>query len=504
MIQKASMRKRFQEKHNIQNRLHDEIGNKFKQGGPRIAMLYPSPYKAGMSSLGYQWIIEVLTNAGFSVERVFLPDDVDSWQKSGGPLISYETQTPLSHFPVIGVSLAYELELAGLIQCLKLSGIPLLRSQRKESDPRIILGGPITFSNPLPTSPFVDAILLGEAEEVAATAFEAAFEDNREDWLNIIQKLPGGFIPERHGSNLPAIAKATDLLLPARSHILTPHTELRNMFLIEGERGCHRSCTFCVMRRSTNGGMRLVTPERILSFVPEHAKRVGLVGAAISDHPKLVPLLQKIVDSGREIGISSLRADRIARKPDIAKLLRQGGYKTLTVASDAASQRLRRDISKGTLEKHLFSCAEQAREHQYKLLKIYMMVGLPGESTADLDELIRFGLEISKIHPIAFGIAPFVPKKNTPLDDTTFAGIKEVERKLKYIKKGFRPSKGRAEVRATSARWAWIEYVLAQGGPDMGIAVMHALEQGGTFGDWKRSFQSLEETAYSPWRITAQ
>ena len=144
--------------------------------------------------------------------------------------------------------------------------------------------------------------------------------------------------------------------------------------------------------------------------------RIGLVGAAISDHPKLVPLLQEIVDSGREIGISSLRADRIARKPDIARLLRQGGYKTLTVASDAASHRLRKDISKGTLEKHLFSCAEQAREHQYKVLKIYMMVGLPDETQEDLDELIRFALEISKIHPIVFGIAPFVPKKNTPLD----------------------------------------------------------------------------------------
>ena len=113
------------------------------------------------------------------------------------------------------------------------------------------------------------------------------------------------------------------------------------MFLVEGERGCHRTCTFCVMRRSTNGGMRLVTPDRILSFVPEEAPRVGLVGAAISDHPELVGLLGRIVDSGRGVGISSLRADRVARKPDIARLLRAGGYKTLTVASDAAAARAR-------------------------------------------------------------------------------------------------------------------------------------------------------------------
>ena len=484
----------------IKERLADEIGSHFQHGPKRVAMLYPSPYRAGMSSLGYQWTIEILAKAGFSVERVFLPDNVDEWKKSGGVLCSYETRTPLSHFKVIGISLAYELEMAGLLQCLELAGIPPLRTDRSTQDPILILGGPITFSNPLPSSAFVNAMLLGEVEETIVPAFSAAFDSTYEGFLSDIQKLPGGFVPELDYPNLPDIAKATDTLLPARSHILTPHTELRNMFLIEGERGCHRSCTFCVMRRSTNGGMRLVTPERLMSFVPEHAHRVGLVGAAISDHPKLVPLLQEIVDSGREIGISSLRADRIARKPDIARLLRAGGYKTLTVASDAASHRLRKDISKGTLEKHLFSCAEQAREHRYKVLKIYMMVGLPDETQEVLDELIRFALEISKIHPIVFGIAPFVPKKNTPLDTAQFAGIKAIDKKLKYIQKGLRPSKGRAQIRSTSAKWAWVEAMLAQGGQESGLAVMEAVQNGGNFASWKRALIKLEPEQQSPWR----
>ena len=316
-----------------------------------------------------------------------------------------------------------------------------------------------------------------------------------------MQGLPGGYVPAR-STQLPAVAKASDQLLPARSHIISPDAELRNMFLIEGERGCHRACTFCVMRRSTNGGMRLVTPERILSFVPEHAQRVGLVGAAISDHPKLVGLLQQIVDSGRELGVSSLRADRIARKPDIARLLRQGGYKTLTVASDAASQRLRKGLSKGTFEKHLFACAEQASEHNYKLLKIYMMVGVPGEQEEDLDELIRFAKEISVIHPVAFGVAPFVAKRNTPLDGIPFAGIKNVERRLKYVQKGLRPTRGRAELRSTSARWAWAEYMLAQGGPEMGLAVLEAVHNGGSFGDWKRALKKVEPSTMRPWAET--
>ena len=488
------MSKNPSEIHLIKSRLKDEIGSHFFHGPKRIAMLYPSPYRAGMSSLGYQWTIQILANAGFSVERVFLPDDIEQWRKSKGPLVSYETQTPLSHFPVIGVSLAYELEISGLIQCLDLAGIPILKKDRGIADPKIILGGPITFSNPLPLSPFVDAMILGEAEDSIVEGFSLAFDSHTETFEDNFTKIAGGFVPTLQYPILPTIAKAKDDLLPARSHILTPHTELKNMFLIEGERGCHRSCTFCVMRRSTNGGMRLVTPEKIVSFIPEHAQRVGLVGAAISDHPKLVPLLETIIESKREIGISSLRADRIARKPEISRLLRLGGYKTLTVALDAASYNLRKEISKGTLESHVLACAEQAKEHKYKLLKVYMMIGLPNETMEDLDELIRFALELSKIHPIVFGLAPFVPKRNTPLDQADFAGIKVVEKRLQYLQKGLRPSKGRAQIRSTSAKWAWIEYMLAQGGSHSGLAALQATQKGAAFAEWKKAFKEFQDS----------
>jgi radical SAM superfamily enzyme YgiQ (UPF0313 family) len=495
------MKTQYNIEYSIDHRISQEKGSLFQQGGRRIALLYPSPYRAGMSSLGYQWILSLLQRAGFSVERVFLPDNINEWRKTKKPLYSYETKTPLSHFPVIGVSLAYELEIAGLIECFTLAGIPIFRRDRSKYDPRILLGGPLTFSNPLPASSFVDGILLGEVEDVVVEAFDAAFEKNRDEFLDRIQKLSGGFVPERHGSNLPPIAKASDMMLPARSHIISPDAELKNMFLIEGERGCHRSCTFCVMRRSTNGGMRLVTPERILSFIPEHAKRVGLVGAAISDHPKLPVLLEKIVSSGREVGVSSLRADRIARKPDISRLLREGGYNTLTVASDAASHRLRKTISKGTLEKHIVECAKQAALHKYKVLKVYMMLGLPDEQDEDIDELIKFTLELAKIHNIALGVAPFVPKKNTPMDGDDFAGIKVVEKRIKKVKKGLRPSKGRAEIRSTSAKWAWVEYMLAQGDALMGEAVAKAVQDGGSFAHYKKYLLETKSANISPWRL---
>jgi len=462
-------------------------------------MLYPSPYRAGMSSLGFQWILSRLWAAGLSAERAFLPDDVEAWRASRRPLLTYESETPVGDFPVVGVSLAYELELAGLVKALQLSGIPPLRRDRSPHHPRVLLGGPLTFSNPLPAAPFVDAMLLGEAEEQAAPAFEAALELDRPAFLDAVAALPGGYVPELHGSHLPSVAKATDALLPARSVILAPDAELSDMFMIEGERGCHRQCTFCVMRRSTNGGMRLVTPERILSYIPDEAKRVGLVGAAISDHPKLVGLLEQIVGSGRGVGISSLRADRVARKPDIARLLRAGGYRTITVASDAASQRLRRTIAKGTTEAHLLEVARQAADLDYKVVKVYMMLGVPDERDEDLDELIDFSKRMAAIHPVSLGIAPFVPKRNTPLDTAEFAGIKVVERRLKRLDRALRGT--RATIRPTSARWAWVEAMLAQGGPEMGVAVVHAVADGGRFADWKRAVNAVDPETMAPWRV---
>jgi radical SAM superfamily enzyme YgiQ (UPF0313 family) len=180
--------------------------------------------------------------------------------------------------------------------------------------------------------------------------------------------------------------------------------------------------------------------------------------------------------------------------------LREGGYKTLTVASDAASQRLRKEIAKGTTEKHLLACAELAAKYHYEVLKVYMMVGVPGETPEDIDELIRFTLELAKIHPVALGIAPFVAKRNTPLDVEGFAGIKPVERSLKAIRRGLR---GKAVVRPTSARWAWVEYQLAQGGPEWGEAVLEAHKAGGTFAHYKRAFNKLDSSLRAPWRNVA-
>jgi radical SAM superfamily enzyme YgiQ (UPF0313 family) len=262
------------------------------------------------------------------------------------------------------------------------------------------------------------------------------------------------------------------------------------MFLIETERGCSRTCTYCVMRRSTNGGMRLAPMEKILALVPDDARRVGLVGAAVSDHPKIAELVDKLADSGREVGLSSLRPDRL--NDALVGALRKAGTKTLTTAMDGPSERLRESLERRARIKHLERCAGLARTHGMERLKLYLMVGLPTETDDDIDECARFTTELSKIIPVSLGIAPFCAKRNTPLDGAAFAGIDVVDDRLARLRRGLR---GKADVRSTSSKWAWVEYVLAQGGEAEGLAVIDAVHAGGGFAAYKRAFQACARTS---------
>ncbi len=259
------------------------------------------------------------------------------------------------------------------------------------------------------------------------------------------------------------------------------------MFMTEAARGCSRGCTYCVMRRSTNGGMRVVPTAEVLGGIPAEARRVGLVGAAVTDHPDIRAIVRGVVDGGRQVGISSLRADKL--DDELVGLLARGGYRTLTVAADGVSERMRRVVERSTQEKHLLATAALAARHQLTTVKIYMMVGVPTETEADVDELIRFSGELTKLHPkIAFGVAPFVAKRHTPLDGTPFAGIDVVEDRLERLRRGLGVYKGKAIVRPTSARWAWVEYMLAQGDRRAGLAVADAHAAGGSFAAWKKAF----------------
>jgi radical SAM superfamily enzyme YgiQ (UPF0313 family) len=471
----------------VRDRLAAEVGAIPKHAPFNVALAYPSPYAAGMSSLGYQRIYRAIQEApGLACERAFLDDEAESDLAVQSRSRTYESSTAIEQFPVVAFSVAYEIEIGGMVAMLEAAGIPAERTKRTDAHPFVLAGGPLTFSNPVPLAAIADAVIVGEGEEIIVPVVRTLeAETTRHRKIDALAKMAHVFVPEVHGEMLPPVAKADDASIPAWAPIRTPHAHLSNMFLIETERGCSRGCQYCVMRRSTNGGMRLASAEAIHALVPPDAKRVGLVGAAVSDHPRIVDMVNRFADEGREVGLSSLRPDRLS--DEFVAALKRAGYRTLTTAMDGPSERLREMLERRAKEKHLVRCAERARAHGMRL-KLYLMVGLPSETDADIDECAKFVGELSTIVPIALGIAPFCSKRNTPLDRQPFAGIAVVDDRLDRLRRGLH---GRADVRSTSAKWAWVEWVLAQGGVAAGLAAIQAARAGGSFADYKMAFRDL-------------
>src|SRR6267142_1491376 len=388
----------------VRTRLADEQGTLRKQAATRIALCYPSPYQVGMSSLGFQTIYrEIHGHEDATAERAFLPDDVAAWREARVPLCTYESQQPVAEFSCLAFSVSYELELTGVFEMLELAGLPILREERDDRHPLVVCGGPLTFSNPVPLAPFADVVVLGESEDLIHVLCDALTLP-RHELRSRLSQHPGFYLPGL-SSTWPEVAKADDDRLPARSQIVTPHTELRSMFLIE---------------------------------------------------------------------------------PELVSLLAKSGAKTLTTAADGASERLRVALDRRTTAAQLLRVAGLAREAGFQRLKLYLMLGLPGEEDRDLDELAELAADISRIVPLSFGCAPFVAKRNTPMDGTAFVPIEETERRIAYLRAKLR---GRAEIRPTSPRWAWVEYMLAQGGEDAGLAALDAWRAAGTFAAWKRAFR---------------
>ena len=435
-----------------------------------------------MSSLGFQQIWRsILATKGWTPLRAF--NDVD--EPTERPF-AYELARSMPDVQAVALSVAYELETVGVIEMLTRLGLPALRRERQPDHPVVIAGGPLTFSNPAPLLPFVDILICGEGEGLIGEVLQRIEGQPKSALTEVLAGLPGVVLAtDRNPVALP-VAKADDVLLPARSAIVAESTELRKMFLIEPERGCSRQCTYCVMRRSTNGGMRPVPAQTVLDSIPAGVERVGLVGAAVTDHLEITDLVNALADRELSVGISSLRADRLKRP--LLEALFRGGYRTVTVALDGASPRLRRVVRRKTEDQHIERVAREAKSVGFMKMKIYMVLGLPTENDEDLAILAQELIDLSKILPIDVGLSPLVPKRNTPLYCAPFIGVKESDRRIKFLR---RLLKGRANIRPVSSRWSWVESVLARGSLACGEAVLEAHRLGGDFAAYKKSFARI-------------
>lgn len=478
-------------------RLSREQGIISKDWGGKIpiALIYPNTYYVGMSNLGFQTIYGLLNSYNNIVcERVF-------WDQS--PTRSIESERPLEDFAVLAFSISYELDYFNVTQILKSSAIPLFAADRNDSHPLVIAGGPCIIANPEPVSPFFDCLAIGEGEAILPPMLKIIAEGihgKRDELLQALSSLPGIYMPSVH-RDVPVSRQWVPNIddFATTSVVLTPETELGGMYLLEVARGCRWGCRFCLAGflfrpfRYRSLDSLLKQAESGLKF----KKRIGLLGASVSDHPELEELVARLQHMGAEINVSSLRIRPLSRA--VLRGLAESGTQTLSLAPEAGSDRLRQFINKGVAETDIIEAVQDVAMHGLKQLKLYFMIGLPMETDDDIDDIVKLALTLKgRIERtgsrLTLTVEPFVPKAGTPFQWLPMTDAETLSHRLSTLKNRLKP-RG-IEVRSDSVRWGVIQGVLSRG--DRRLAQALAKMEGKSLSSWRRALEecSLDTDYY--------
>jgi radical SAM superfamily enzyme YgiQ (UPF0313 family) len=503
--------------------LAQEQGAVVREWGARfpVALVYPQVYPVAMGNLGFQVIYRLLNeHPGFVCERAFLPspEEWDEHRRTRTPILTLESQRPLKDYAAVAFSISFEADYPYVLDLLAGAGIPLKAAARGPGDPLILAGGVATFLNPEPLAPFVDAFFLGEGEAGGIPFFEFfAAHAPAPDRTGLLQDLartvsgayvPAGYTPRYHPNGALAAFEAApgfpdrvaaphlaDLAVsPTHSHLLAPASEWGDMFLVETGRGCSRGCRFCAA-----GFVYRPPRERPLEELWSQAaqgvearRKIGLVGAAVSDHPAIRELCRKILAAGGEMGISSLRADSV--DAELFQLLVQGGVRSVALAPEAGSDRLRRVLNKGLTRDDLARAVLALTAAGIPQLRLYFMVGLPTETLDDVGEIprlvkflehsvVKASLGKKRLGLITLSLSSFVPKPFTPFQWVPFLEVPELKKRLKLVAREFHGVKA-VRVHTDLPKWAYVQALLARGDRRVADILLSAHHQG-----WSRAFK---------------
>ncbi len=487
-----------------------EQGTIFKDWGGRIpiALIYPNTYYVGMSNLGVHAIYSMLNSYSEVVcERAFWEKDNKDKKLS---TLSLESQRPLSDFAVLAFSISYELDYFNVVQILKSSGIPLYAADRDERHPIVIAGGPCIIANPSPLSPFFDCLCIGEAEAILPAMLPILYKGisgKRNDLLKALASVPGVYVPLLHRKT-PVVRQWASRLddFPIASTILTPDTELGNLYLIEVGRGCNWGCRFCLTSQAFCP-MRYRSVDKLIAQAKlglKHTKRLGLIGAAIPDHPQIEELVTTLHQMGAGLSISSLRMKPLSRI--LLREMAKSGARTIALAPEAGSQRLRQVIKKGISEDDILEAMDKVAEQKLKQLKLYFMIGLPSETDEDIEEIINLALTCKNSLDrrqsgcrLSLNVAPFVPKAGTPFQWLPMVPIPILNRRLSLLKRNLSP-KG-IKIKSESPAWSQVQGVLARG--DIKLAEVLANIEETTLSGWRKAVAKchldIDFYAYQRW-----
>src|SRR5215831_19103097 len=351
----------------------------------RVALAFPNTYWVGMSNLGFQTVYRLFNSQDDVVcERVFLPpkQELSDLVASRASLLTLESQSPVGDFDVFAFSVSFEWDYVNVLTMLRLAGIPIHAAERTERHPLIVVGGAVTFVNPEPLAPFADVVAAGEGETLVPALDRAVRESSgRRALLHALSRERGfyipsfyepryapdgslaGFVSNGDAPDAPvpvrkAALKTTDAVDPPATSIFTPDTEFGSRFLVEVVRGCANLCRFCWAGYNYLP-VRAFPADRILELAERarpHSNKVGLVSIALCDNPEIERILTRLHEMGYSISPASLRLDDLTEP--IVRILRSGGERTITIAPETGSDRLRRVINKTVTNDEILDRAE--------------------------------------------------------------------------------------------------------------------------------------------------
>lgn len=479
-------------RHGRKEGVHLERGSivKGQKGLIRTALVYPNTYQAGMSSLGFQTVYGLINDLDHVVaERVFMPDDPEA------EVLSVESGKNLSWFDILFFSISFENDYLNLISMLERSNIPMRGAGRNENHPLVVAGGVASFLNPEPLAEFMDLLLLGEAELLIPPFFDVytplmsrqtLFERLAStvggvyvpSWYSPVHNSGGEFIGmEKRNDQAPdrvRVRRVTTLKETCATRVITADTAFKNTFLIETGRGCPHGCRFCsagfIYRPPRFYPEDVVT--RALDAAKALTSRVGLVSAAVSDHPAINSICARGIAEDLSISFSSLRADALT--DELIATLQRSGVKTATIAPEAGSERMRAIINKKISETEIVSAADRLVKAGIINLKLYYMIGLPFEEDGDVAAIVSLTQKIrevflsasrkkKKIGTITLSINPFIPKPATPFQWAPMAKIGLLKHRLKIIQEGLKRVPN-IQLKWESFRMARINALLSRGG----------------------------------------
>ena len=435
---------------------------RYDEGRFNISVLFPNNREAALGSLGFQTVCHLFNCLeDFSASPVWLEPGV---------------KPPRPRGKILALSIAYELDISNFVQTLLDWQTEPIASKRK--GPLVISGGVLPHINPLPLAPFSDIILIGDGEILIprfADIYRKHHLGGKQVILRNAAREPGFFVP---GYNM--IEKIEAQIQPRKSvlhSVFRAETgHFRDMFLIEVGRGCPRKCRFCASSHIHEYSFHSL--DRIIGVVDEFAPekaQIGLIGSALSDYPDLEELTGIIVEREFKLGLSSLRPDVITE--GLIEIMVKGGVKTLTIAPEAGTLSLRKRIGKGISDRLILQAAENAARAGIKRLKLYFLIGLPGETEEDISGISRLAEALTEFFPrksIDISVNAFIPKPGTPFSEAEYAGetyIRKSRENLRKSLKGFNFSRRSAALETAQA-------ILSKGDENAGLAVLNSIKEG--------------------------